>query len=352
MDPRGLLRASLLALVSLLVLVGCSDADGSGGARPAAATVNGDEITDAEVATNVKLFTFLAGLNGAPCGTKVEGETDEAACARFAIGSLIEEHFVQTYADEHDLTVAQADKDALLGQLEQSLGGAQAVDDQLAEAGIGRPELDALTGRILLFQKVQEAIAADQGDDKELRVLYQQNLLQFTTLDTQHILLKTKAEAQDAYDEVTAPGATEEDFLALAGKISTDPGAKQNSGAIGATAATGLDPAYAAAAAELEPGEISKPVQSQFGWHVIRLVSKDVQSFEDAKGSLAQQQGGEDFERWLSEAASAASIEVNPKYGRFNPETREVEAITSTATGSSSPSGAAASASGASAPPS
>ncbi len=341
-----------LALLSVLVLVSCSDEGGSGGVRPAAASIDGDEITDAEVATNVKLFTFLSELNGAPCGAKVEGETDQAACARFAIGSLIEEHFVESYATEHDITVPQADKDALLQQLEQSLGGAQAVDDKLQEAGVGRPELDALTGRILLFQKVQQAVAAEEADAAALRVLYQENLLQFTTLDTQHILLKTETEADDAYDQVTAPGATEDDFLALAKRISIDPGAKQNSGAIGSSAATGLDPAYAAAAADLEPGEISKPVQSQFGWHVIRLVSKDVQSFAEAKGSLAQQQGGQDFERWLSDAASAASIEVNPKYGRFNPETGEVDAITSTATGSSSPSGAAASASGASAPPS
>ena len=331
-----------LALLPLALLVACSDASGSdGGVHPPAATVNGERITDAQVAANAKIFTFLTSLSSAPCGSKVAGETDAAACARFTLSNLIQQHFVDDYAAQHDLTVTQADKDAILQQLEQSLGGAKALDDKLKTAGIGRPELDDLAGRILLFQKVQEAVVADQGDEAGLRALYQQNILQFTTIDTEHIVVKTQAEAQDAYDQVTAPGATEDDFLALAKKISIDPSAKQNSGAIGPSPASGLDPAYAAAAADLQPGEISQPVQSQFGWHVIRLVSKDVQPFDDVKSSLVQQQGTQAFDTWLSDAQAAATIDVNPRYGRFNPDTGAVDAITSTATGSASPSGSA-----------
>ena len=343
--PRNLLRVVALALVAALVLVGCGDESGSA-LHPAAATVDGKRITDDEVAKNVKMFTFLSGLNGQPCGTTVEGETQQAACARFALGSLIEERFVSAYAAQHDLTVAQADKDAIVAQLEQSMGSAQAVDDKLKSAGIGRPELDELAGRILLFQKVSQAIGADGADEAALRAQYEKNILSFTTIDTEHILLKTEAEATDAYDQVTAPGATEQDFLDLAKKISVDPSAKQNSGAIGPSSSPPLDAAYAAAAAALKPGEISRPVQSEFGWHVIRLVSKEVQSFADAKATLAQQQGTEAFDTWLTDAVAAAQVDVNPKYGRFDAQTGTVEAVTSTATGSPSasptPSGASA----------
>ena len=353
MTPRNLLRVITLALVSVVALAACGDSgDASGDVRPAALSIDGTRIGDDQVATNVKIFTFLAGLNGAPCGAKVEGETEQAACARFAIGSMIDEHFVDAYAAEHDLKVEQSETDAILSQLEQSLGGAKAVDDKLKEAGIGRPELEDLAGRILLFQKVQETVGAEEADDAALRAQYQQNILQFTTIDTEHILVKTEAEAQDAYDQVTAPGSTERDFLALAKKISVDPSAKDNSGAIGEQAASGLDPAYAEAAASLKPGAISEPVESSFGWHVIRLVSTTVQPFDEAKAALSQQQGTEAFDTWLTDARSAATIEVNPKYGRFDPETGTVEAITSTATGSSSPSSSGAPATTAPAPPS
>jgi hypothetical protein len=336
--PRYLLRVAVLALVAASVLAACSNGTG-GVTHPAAASIDGATISDAQVASNVKIFTFLAALNGAPCGAKVAGETDQAACARFAIGSLIQEHFVTAYASAHNLTVAQADKDGIVTQLEQSLGGAAAVDAKLKEAGIGRPELQDLAGRILLFQKVQGAVGAEQSDPAALRAQYEQNILQFTTLDTEHILVKTEAEANDVYDQVTAPGASEQDFLDLAKKISIDPSAKDNSGAIGAQTASGLDPGFAAAAAALKPGEISKPVQSQFGWHVIRLISKKIQSFADAKATLAQQQGTQAFDTWLTQAEAVATIRVNPKYGTFNAATGNIDAVTSTATGSPSPSG-------------
>ncbi len=326
-----------LALVTTLVLAGCSSAGGSA-VPPAAATVDGQRITDEQVARNVKMFTFLSALNQQPCGTKVEGESQQDACARFAVGSLIEEHFVNAYATEHTLAVAQADKDAIVTQLEQSLGGAPALDSQLKSAGIGRPELDELAGRILLYQKVQQAIGADQADEAALRAQYHKDILSFTTIDTEHILLKTEAEAKDAYDPVTAPGATEQDFLDLAKKISIDPSAKDNSGAIGPSTSPPLDVAYAASAAALKPGEISRPVQSQFGWHVIRLVSKKVQSFTDAKATLTQQQGTQAFDTWLTDAVAAGQVDVNPKYGRFDAKTGTVEAVTTTATGSPSPS--------------
>lgn len=333
-----------------IVLVGCGD--GEGGVRPAAASIDGTKITDGQVATDVKTFTFVSALNQAPCGTKVEGETDDAACARFALGNLIQSHFVQGYATEHDITVAQADTDAILTQVEQSVGGAQAMDQQLTEADIGRPDLADLAGRVLLFQKVQAAVGAESVDDAALRAQYEQNILQFTTIDTQHILLESRGAAQDAYDQVTGPGSTEQDFLALAKKISVDPSAKENSGAIGPSTSPPLDPAYAAAAADLKPGEISEPVRSEFGWHVIRLVSVDVQPFADAKATLLGQQGAEAFDAWLSDALAAASVEVNPKYGRFNPETGSVDAITSTATGAASPSGGGSPVDATSAPPS
>jgi foldase protein PrsA len=327
-----------LALVATFVLVACGGS-GSGGLHPAAATVDGQRITDDEVARNMKVFTFLGALNQQPCGTAVEGETVQAACARFAIGSLIEEHFVIQYATQHHLVVTQADKDAIVSQLEQSLGGAQAVDDKLKSAGIGRSDLDDLAGRILLFQKVQQAIGAAQADESALRAQYEKNILSFTTVDTEHILVKTEAEAKKAYDQVTAPGATEQDFLDLAKKISIDPSAKDNSGAIGANTSPPLDASYAAAAADLKPGEISRPVQSQYGWHVIRLVSKKVQPFADAKASLAQQQGTQAFDTWLADAVGTAQVDVNPKYGRFDAKSGTVNAVTSTATGSPSLSG-------------
>ena len=89
-------------------------------------------------------------------------------------------------------------------------------------------------------------------------------------------------------------------------------------------------PEFAEAAVALEPGAISEPVQSEFGWHVIYLVDKQVASFEEAKGQLAQGEQGTLFTAWMRDQAETRGVEVNPKYGRFDLETLTVVAVDST----------------------
>ena len=143
-------------------------------------------------------------------------------------------------------------------------------------------------------------------------------------MQVDHILVKTKAEADDVYAQVTAPGATEQDFLDLAKEVSIDPSAKQNSGSLGSAVASTYVPEFGEAAIALEPGEISKPVKTQFGWHVIRMVKKEVQSFEDVKQQLLDSSASTVFNDWLVEQASGGVVDVNPKYGRFDEETLQV----------------------------
>ncbi len=63
-------------------------------------------------------------------------------------------------------------------------------------------------------------------------------------MQVDHILVKTKAEADDVYAQVTAPGATEQDFLDLAKEVSIDPSAKQNSGSLGSAVASTYVPEF------------------------------------------------------------------------------------------------------------
>jgi foldase protein PrsA len=343
--PRRSLRLLACALVAATLLAAC------GKSVPPAASIDGDGITDTTVALNVRLFSFLASLNNTKCGTPVDAkESQVAACTRFALSSLIQEHFIGSYAAAHKITVSQTDVAGIVSKLEQSFGGAPGLDKKLAASKVSKTELEGLARRILLFQAVSKAVSTASLTDAELQKSYQQNILQYKTIHAEHILVKTKAEAEQVYKQVTAKGATEQDFLALAKKVSIDPSAAQNSGDLGSAPASQFVAEFSNAAVALKPGEISKPVQSQVGWHVIRLVSKQVTPFEQAKDQVIQNAGGPVFQAWLTRQMKAATISVNPKYGVFDTTKQEVVPVRSTSTSSGAPGTGAPSGSGSPAP--
>jgi len=319
-----------------LVLAACSHGGGAG-PQPAA-VVDGTRITNAQVAREAQLFTFLAGLNRAQCGNVAAGETQQQACNRFSLGNLIQGVFVNEYADQHQVTVADQDVASVLAQLDTGVGKSK-VDQALASNKLTRDDLHALAEQVLLFEKVQKDLVEAKTSDTTLRQLYQQQILSFTTLNVEHILVKTKEQAQQIYQEVTKPGATEATFQALARKDSIDKGSAQRGGALGSTPASRLVAPFAEAAAALSPGEISKPVHTQFGWHVIRLIDKSVTPFDQARTQLLQSQAPTVFDAWLKTQVSTRSVDVNPSFGRYDVATLSVVPISSTdASAGSSPS--------------
>jgi foldase protein PrsA len=325
MTPPSLrLRAIALALVAGLALTACRASE------PAAATVDGERITDQQVAFDATLFRFLGALRQTPCGTPAAGETRSSACARFTLSNVIQEDLVKHYATQHDVTVDPATVTQAIAQLESGLGGPDVLDGQLHAHGLTRADLTALARRLLLFNQVQGALATAQLTDAALHAAYDQQRVSLTQIHAKHILVATQAEAEKIDNEVTPTN-----FAKLAQRFSIDTTSAANGGDLGTVAAATLDPTFANAALALRPGEISQPVQTQFGWHIIELVSVTVVPFEQAKSQLIDQQSQQIFNVWLAGALSTAEITVNPKYGRLDPTTGDVVPIRSTAAGQS-----------------
>jgi len=315
-----------LAIVCVLALFAACANDPS-----SAATVGETgEISIDQLHTDVALFGFLTGLSGAPCGTPVGNETQDAACARFALANDIREELAKAYATENDLEVDPTDVKGALTQLEQGLGGADALKTQLSDAGVTRAEIEAFAARLLLVHAVQRAVVEERLDEAALQDAYQANLAQFTTLEVAHILVADKADAQRIAAEVTP--AT---FGETAKRESIDQQSAAQGGSLGsfsqAQFQTQFDPDFVAATLALKPGEISGPVQTQSGWHVIHLVRRDVAPFEDVRDQLQANQTGAVFNDWFTEQLGTTNVDVNPRFGRFDHDTGEVLPIRSTA---------------------
>jgi parvulin-like peptidyl-prolyl isomerase len=291
--------------------------------------VGGARISDAQLAHDVKLFRFLAELNASGCGRPVDGESIESACARFTLQNLIQEEVAKAYALERGIEVDEARVGDTLSRFQAALGGSEALDERLRAAGLTRGDLRELVRRLLLFEEVRRAVVRETVTEGELRRAYEERKTAFTTLHAAHILLATRREAEQLAARTT-PG----NFAANARHFSTDRASARNGGDLGEVPAAQLDPAFVEAALALRPGEISGPVRTRFGWHLIRLISVDVTPFEEVRDRLLEEEAGRAFEGWMRERLAATTVELNPRFGTFDVASGLVLPIRSTSTSS------------------
>jgi len=296
--------------------------------KPEVARVGDEDVQDADLRQAVAVQQVLADLQGAPCGGKpVGGESENAACNRIALSGELLWLAVADYADANGLTAAKENVESAISGLETQVG-ADVLRKALGAHDVTRADLFELGRRILTIRAVRIAIAEKQVGTAALRSQYEQRTTEFTTVEADHILVKTEAEALNVYQRVR--DATPEQFMALARKVSIEPGAKDSGGALGSAPASKYVPEFANAVVALEPGEISKPVHTQVGWHVIYLIGKTVMPFEEAKSGLLEPVADGEFKGWLKDRAKQLGVEVNPRYGHFEPDTFSVSAVRST----------------------
>ena len=91
-----------------------------------------------------------------------------------------------------------------------------------------------------------------------------------TEIRASHILVKTEDEAKKLYDEIQ----NGKDFAQIAQEVSLCPSG-QNGGDLGFFGKGMMVKPFEDAAFSLEIGEISQPVETQFGWHLIKLTDKE-----------------------------------------------------------------------------
>lgn len=179
---------------------------------------------------------------------------------------------------------------ALLGQLPEQYqqipdamlmkGLVDQLIDQalLAQSTSGSPEEDPLVVRLGVENERRSALASlavndlvgGPVDEAAIEARYQEQIAGFTPAQeykAAHILVGSEEEAADLKAQIDG-GA---DFAALAAEHSTDPGSGAQGGELGWFDPAQMVPEFSAAVTSLEPGAISDPVQSQFGWHIVKL---------------------------------------------------------------------------------
>lgn len=136
-----------------------------------------------------------------------------------------------------------------------------------------------------------------------------------TTLyaDVDHILVSSQDVALDIINLINAG----DDFASLAQELSLDVGSAERGGNIGENPVDLYVPEFADAVREGEIGTLLAPVQTQFGWHVIRINSKEERPIEDNQRDTILTSL---FNNWRNEQMSASTVTINPDWQSFIPE--------------------------------
>lgn len=176
----------------------------------------------------------------------------------------------------------------LIEQLVQQTVLADSVEGKLTkreEIGLGATERAFLAGTAL------ERVAATAVTEDAVKAAYDEQYAKVEPgkeYHARHILVPTEDEAK-AVEKAIADGG---DFATVANEKTQDPSGKINGGDLGWFGAGMMVPEFEEAVAGLQPGQVSQPIQTQFGWHVIKLIDQRAvvpPKFDEVKDQIAVQ---------------------------------------------------------------
>jgi len=307
-------KRSFVGLVALLALVGVV-ASACGTLQPYALIVNGTRIPQHDVDNELKAIRqngrYLDAID--PSRQQVLGSAKNSFNSDFTA-------FVLNQDLDFELVHQEVLKRKLKVTPDQTAQAKQTVIQQVN----GEDTFNAFPKwyQDKLVQRFGEVIALAGSfggvDDAKTLDYYNAHKDQFEQACASHILVDTPEKAA----EVEGRLAKGEDFAAVAKTESKDPGSADKGGEVGCFFKNAqLVPEFLNAAFTQPVGQVGQPVQTQFGFHIIKVTSRQTAPFDQAKQQVQQamgQGGGQQLQQWLKDALKKAKVKMNPKFGTFD----------------------------------
>ena len=281
-------RPVAVALVTLLALAGVAvvGCNASGPSASAIATVNGVEIPKSAVDDQVnRMKTAQPASFEGTAGVAIEQQYRAQV-----LSGLIDIELIKEAATTLGVSVTTQQIDDYVAQLQTQYGGAPALDTAMKTAGFTMDSLREQISVNLLRDAVASKVTtgAITVTDAQIKSYYDQNASQFATpaqVHAEHILFATtdKATAQTVLAQVKAGG----DFAALAKKYSTDPGSAATGGDLGWAAPSAYVTEFAKAVNVMAVNEV-RLVETQYGWHIIKLLGRRAAAKQTLAEATAQ----------------------------------------------------------------
>lgn len=208
-------------------------------------------------------------------------------------------------------TITATQKDALIEALvNRQLVLQAALKENFDKDPDVASRVKALTDSYIAANYLAKVAEGFKIDEPAMQAYYDKNVLADMPKEykARHILVKTEEEAKNIIKEIEA-GA---DFSKLAKEKSTDTGSAAKSGDLGWFTAQNMVPPFSQAIAKMKKGELNKtPIQSQFGWHVIKLDDQremTAPKFADVKQEIEKVMIKDQLNQYLTDLNSKAKI--------------------------------------------
>lgn len=314
-------RALFALLVSALALVATACGGSDSVPAGAVAVVNGTEISKSQLDEYMDLSK--KGYERTNQAFPKAGTPEYQNLQARNLAYLVELVQLQQAADDLDVKVTEADIDKLENETIKSKfdGDRAEYEKALKKAGYTAEQYrkTAYTYAVL-SSKIFDAVTKDvEVTDQDILEFYAANQSQYGTpesRDVRHILIAEKksdgsvdfAASKEKADEVYADIEGGADFAALAKQLSADPGSAKVGGKLTITRGQTV-PEFDKTAFELSTNEVSKPVKTTYGYHIIEPLSDTkkatVQPFDKVKASikttLLQQKRNEAIQAWVED---------------------------------------------------
>lgn len=295
-----------MVFVSMVLVSGCAGDTASTVSEDTFMTVNGEVVTVDDFARNKALFV------------QGQGSGEVADDNRELIDYVVRKEVVMQKADKEDVQVSPAEIELSMEQVIEPYGSREIFEEIIGEKGLDFEDFRRAMVYVLTYDALQQDFAADiVVTDEEAEEFYRGNEIMFYTggqVRARHILVDTREEAEDIIARINA-GESMED---LAAELSKCPSGKSSGGDLGFFAREDMVAPFSEAAFAMAPGEVSgEPVETSFGFHVIRVeekVEEGLIPFDDVReeiiSGLQQEKAAGLFAEEIEEEFRNAEVKI------------------------------------------
>lgn len=267
-----------------LLLTGC----GAGGGT--FATVNGEKVAQERYDVQLDVIkSMIAAQYQLPETIKKQ---------------LVQEVVMRQDLEKNEIKLTDEDYKEDFDKAVKAYGGAEGYRRTLEVLKISDDQMKEMLKFETISRKHKEMYAKKNApSEADIKKYFEDNKEKLVKVDASHILVSTEEEAKEAKKKIDGG----ESFEDVAKAVSKD-GSAQAGGALGIQNPNTYDPVFAKALLALKEGEISDPIKTQVGYHIIRL-NKNYNTVDSVKDEILTALTEEPYQTYLQKLVDEAKVE-------------------------------------------